>query len=256
MENKIKEFFGSGSGYGSGDGSGSGYGSGDGSGDGSGYGSGSGYSSGSGYGYGSGYGSGDGYGDGYDYGYDSGYGYGYGSGYGYGTGSGYGSGSGSGYGSGDGYGYLVNGKMIYSIDDIPTIINTIKGNVARGFIVNKDMTFTKTYVVKGGGYFAHGETILLAAQSLENKIIANMDIDEIIEKFLEVTDKKKNYPAKYFFEWHGGLTGSCLQGRESFVKNKGIDLESDMTLTEFIEVCKDDYGKEVILKLEEILAAE
>jgi hypothetical protein len=162
----------------------------------------------------------------------------------------------SGYGDGSGDGYKINNDMIYNIDSIPTIIKHIKENVAKGFVVNDDLSFTKAFIVKGNGYFAHGASIKEAMQSLEDKIISNMDVDEIIEKFLEVTDRNKSYSAKYFFDWHGRLTGSCLQGRESFIKNKSIDLDSDMTLKEFVKVCKDDYGKEVILKLEEILAAE
>ena len=177
-----------------------------------------------------------------------------GSGSGSGSGSGFGSGSGDGSGDGywDGYWYgcKIGNDFVHNIDSTPTMIKNIKGDVASGYIMMKDLSQIKTYVVKGGGYFAHGETIKLAMQALEDKIILNLEPEELIEKFLEVTDTNKNYTAQYFFDWHGKLTGSCLQGRELFVKNKNIRLESEMNMYEFIEICKNDYGKDVILQLE------
>ena len=231
--------YGYGHGYGSGDGDGDGYGSGYGYGDGSGSGSGSGYGYGSGYGHGYGYGSGDDDGDGYGSGY--GYGYGYGSGYGYG----YGSGSGDGLKS-------MNGKKIYMIDGVPTIARKIKFNVLFGYIPQSDFTKEKCYVVKGNGYFAHGKTIKEAQQTLIEKYIENMDEDEIFEKFLSEFEPGKKYPAKIFFDWHHYITGSCLTGRENFVRNHDIDLErGEYTVQEFFDICRNDYGGEVIERLEE-----
>ena len=140
-----------------------------GSGDGDGYG----------YGDGSGSGSGDGYGSGY------GNDYGYGDGYGYGPGSG--NGSGNDYGYGDGYVKKLNEHNIYNIDDINTIITSTKGNIAKGFILNKDLTLAKTYVVKTNenNYYAHGITLAEAISSLENKIFDDIDINEKINLFLK-----------------------------------------------------------------------
>ena len=154
------------------------------------------------------------------------------------------------YGSGSGYGdgFKLGKDMVYNIDDVPTVIKSIKGNVARGYIVNDDLTMNKTYVVKDekNKYFAHGKTIKKAAEALQNKIIADMDTEELIDMFLCEVDINKQYPASYFFNWHGKLTGSCLQGRESFVKNKRIDLTKNMTLGEFLEITKHEYGGEII----------
>ena len=108
-------------------------------------GSGSGYGDGSGDGYGSGYG--DGYGDGSGYGSGSGSGYGDGSGYGSGYGDGSGSGYGDGYGDGSGL-KAINNHRVYKIDDIPTIILSIHKNIARGKIVNRDLTFANCYIAK------------------------------------------------------------------------------------------------------------
>ena len=217
-------------GYGDGDGSGDGYG--DGSGDGSGY------------GYGDGDGDGSGYGD--DYGDDYGYGSGYGYGYGYGSGD----------GSGDGYGYgsgikIFGNDTVYMIDSIQTIISQIKGQVAKGFILNRDFTLEPCYIVKGNGYFAHGKDIREAQTSLIEKIFEDMDSDEVIEQFMSKFEKNKSYKGTEFFEWHHYLTGSCLMGRESFVKNYQLDLDAEYTVDEFIELTKNDYGSKVIKELKE-----
>lgn len=233
MENKINVFLNNGSGSGSGSGDGFWYWSGSGSGSGDGSGSGAGYGSGSGDGCRSGSGSGDG------------------SGAGSWDGSGYGSGAGD--GSWSGAGHKLNNKKIYKIDNVNAVITNIKGNIATGYIVNDDFTQTKTCVAKNEEYFAHGKTLKEALQALEEKVIANLDSDEIIEMFLNEIDIAKSYLAQYFLDWHGKLTGSCKQGRESFIKNKNIDLNSNMTVLEFIEICKDDYGKDVILQLKERL---
>ena len=225
------------------------YGSGDGYGDGYGYGSGSGYGygsgDGSGYGYGSGYG--DGSGDGY------GYGDGDGSGYGYGDGSGYGYGSGDGYGDGYGSGLKsFNNQKVYYIDGVPTVIERIHGNLARGFIVNQDLTIEKCYVAKGNDLFAHGATAKGAAKALQDKILANMDVDEKIDEFIKKFSLGVKYPAKDFYEWHHILTGSCEFGRNAFVKNNDIDLKNGTyTAEEFIGLTKNDFGGDIIKQLEE-----
>ena len=238
MEDKIKQFLNTG--YGSGDGSGYGDGYGDGSGDGSGYG----------YGYGDGDGSGDG--SGYGSGDGSGYGDGYGDGSGDGSGYGYGSGDGSGYGDGDGSGVKsVNGNTIYIVDNIPTIITNVKGNIAKGFIFQSDLSLTPCFIVKGNNQFSHGSTLHEAFESLQEKLYDDSTEEERIDKFKEnFSDFSKKYSAKELFVWHHILTGSCKAGRESFCRDKGIDVDNDkFTVYEFIELTRNSYGGEVIRKL-------
>ena len=241
LDEKVKAFLSVSDGYG--DGYGSGYGSGSGYGDGYGYG----------YGYGSGYGdgSGDGYGDGY--------GYGYGSGYGYGDGYGDGDGSGSGYGSGDGYGdgYGIrsfNSEPVYTIDGVPTILRHVRGNVAHGVILNRDLTTTNCYVAKQDNIFAHGATLAKAMEALRDKLFGDMPVEERIAAFLKETEDGRAYPAQYFYDWHHRLTGSCDMGRRQFARDHGIDVDSDtMTLREFLALTKDAYGGSVIRKAMEKL---
>ncbi len=230
---KIKAFQAVSSGYGYGSGSGSGYGYGYGSGDGSG----------SGYGYGYGYGSGDG----------SGSGYGYGDGSGDGSGDGYGSGSGYGYGDGYGDGYGVkffNGDPVHTIDDVPTILRHVRGNVAHGAILNLDLTTTPCYVVRQDNRFAHGETLAEAMEALRDKLFEDMPEEERIAAFLRETEDGKAYPAQYFYDWHHRLTGSCDMGRRQFARDHGIDVEhAAMTLQEFLDLTKNAYGGDVIRKV-------
>ena len=40
-------------------------------------------------------------------------------------------------------------------------------------------------------------------------------------------------------------------GRRSFVNDRGIDLADTFTPEEFIEICKDAYGGEIIRQLKE-----
>ena len=192
--------------------------------------------------YGSGYGSGDGYGSGYGYGSGSGYGSGYGYGYGYGYGD----------GSGDGSGLKsFNGKKVYYIDGIPTVIEKVHRNLAKGFTINTDLTISECFIAKGENKFAHGESSAKAIKALQDKIFESMDTEEKIAAFLKEFQPDVKYKARLFYEWHHKLTGSCEFGRNSFIKAHGIDLEEEYTVKEFIEYTKNDFGKEIIRKLAE-----
>ena len=199
-----------------------------------------------GYGYGYGYGDGDGSG--------SGDGYGYGDGDGSGSGSGYGDGDGSGSGSGYGYGDIlpqaINGEQIFIVDNMPTIFKRIMGSVAKVQIVDKvDFTLTDGYVVKGNGLFAHGRTTREAREALDKKFWATLDAEQRICEFIKTFDKDSAYKGALLFDWHNKLTGSCLMGRTQFVKEHNLSLESKYTIKEFINLCENDYGGNVIKRL-------
>ena len=213
----------------------------------------SGYGSGSGSGYGSGYGDGYGYGDGSG----SGYGDGSGSGYGYGDGDGYsyGDGPGSGYGDGDGYGdggkiASISGQKIYDIDGVPTAIYRVKGNIAKGAILQSDLTFTPCFVVKQDVYFAHGDTLHEAMEALRDKLFEDLPEEERIEAFVAEHQPGVKYPNRDLFDWHHRLTGSCEAGRKAFVADRGLDMNGSTTPEEFVHLTRNAYGGEVIRKLE------
>ncbi len=186
-------------------------------------------------------------------------GYGYGNGDGTGSGCGYGNGTGGGcgYGYGNGYGYCdgiksFNGLRVVEVDGLETIITSVHKGIAKGFILQADMTLKPCYIAKGNNMFAHGDTIKEAVISLENKVFANLDVEERILAFKEAFKPDIKYSNKDFYEWHGRLTGSCEIGRSQFAKKHNIDIEHGrMTVKEFCNLTENSYGGEVIKMITE-----
>jgi len=166
-------------------------------------------------------------------------------------GSGSGSGSGDDYGSGSGSGLkMINNQKVYLIDGVQTIIKSIKGNLASGFIVNSDLTLTPCFIAKGENQFAHGSTAKEAVESLQSKLLKSTPIEKRIEMFKAKFKNDVKYPAIEFYDWHHILTGSCKFGRDSWCKDRGINIDSDtFTVKEFIELTKNSYGSDVINQL-------
>lgn len=184
----------------------------------------------------------------------SGSGYGSGSGSGYGDGYGDGDGSGSGYGSGYGDGIVsFCGQKVYQIDAVPTLIDHVHENVAKGRILQDDLTTEDCYIVKQGSLFAHGETLRKAMDALRGKLFEDMPEDERIAEFVKVHEWGKQYPSADYYEWHHRLTGSCDMGRSEFAKRHGYKLTDDelLTVEEFIKLTANSYGGSVIKKLRE-----
>ena len=192
--------------------------------------------------------------NGYGYGDGSGNGSASGSGNGSASGSGNGSASGFGYGSGDGYGNGIKsfcGKEVYLIDNMQTIIESVRGNIAKGYILLSDLTLTPCHVVKENGKFAHGNTLREAFEALQEKLYDDSTEEQRLQKFREhFPDFSKEYPAKELFVWHHVLTGSCKAGREAFCRDNGIDIKNDtFTIYEFVALTRNSYGGETIKKL-------
>lgn len=218
-------------GYGTSLGRGSGYGSGCGSGESDGSGSANG--SGGGYGNSDGYGTlhGDGYGYGNRYGLD------------YDNGSGYGAGCGGNYGDIK----ELNGNIVDYIDNVPTIITRVRGNIARGYIVKEDLTLESCFIAKVGDSFAHGKTLKEAVVDAKAKEMKRLPIEERIEKFKEVFGSlDSEHTGKKFYDWHHILTGSCRMGRDEFCKIHKIDLEKKYTVRYFLDITKNSCGSDII----------
>jgi len=223
-----------------------------------------------GYGYGYGYGDGDGYGDGYGDGDGHGYGDGYGSGYSDGYGDGYGSGDGSGHGNGSGDGSgnsngnsngngfsngsghgsgieTVNGNAVYKIDGLRTVITSIKGDLARGAILRQDLSLADCFIARSGFFFAHGKTAREALSAAVDKSLQHEPIESRIERFLS-----NEFPMRVdeLSRWHNILTGSCAFGRAEFIKAKGLNDGQELTLLEFCEIARGEYGGEIIKQVE------
>ena len=179
---------------------------------------------------------------------------GYGDGYGSGNGDGYGDGD----GSGDGGGTLSYcGNAVYIIDGIQTVILSVIRDYAKGYIISDDLTVTPCYIAARNGFFAHGNTLREAENSLSEKELKNMPTEERINMFLSEFRPNIKYPAAKLYEWHNILTGSCKFGRDEFIKSHGINLESDMySIDEFINLTEDSYGGEIIRRLKDRLEAQ
>ena len=137
------------------------------------------------------------------------------------------------------------------IDGVPTIITGIRGSVAMGFIVMADLSKRKTFVVKGGGKFAHGEDLHAAQAALEEKLFDDMPVEEKLEAFREQFAPGVTYTVADFYDWHHRLTGSCTQGRDAFAQDHGLSMSDAMTPEEFIDLTKDAFGGRIIRQLAE-----
>lgn len=200
---------------------------------------------------------GDGCGYGYGAGYGDGCGYGYGDGCGAGSCAGHGDGHGAGcgadygYGAGDGDGVKVlNGDNVHLVDGLQTIIKSVRGNLAQGFILNSDLTLQPCYIVKEQNYFAHGDTLHDAFTYLQEKLYNDSTEEERIEAFVKkFPNYDTPYPNRDLFAYHHVLTGSCRMGRESFCKDNGINLDGSTTVRDFVSLTKDSYGSDTICRL-------
>lgn len=208
-------------------------------------------SQGCGSGYGSGHGSGESDGSGRSH--DCCYGdfngsNGSGSGNGFGSGSGFGSSCCYGYGNGSEDIKALNGNTVDYVDSVPTIIIQVKGNFAKGYIIDEDnLTFVPCYIAKVGNSFAHGKTLKEAVADAKAKEIEKMPIEERIEKFKDVFGSlDSEHTGKEFYDWHHFLTGSCRMGRDGFCKIHKIDLEKKYTVRYFLDITKDSYRSDII----------
>ena len=145
---------------------------------------------------------------------------------------------------------VINGYVVHRIDDIPTIITSVRGNVAQGFIVQSDLQLKPCYIVKENNKFAHGETLHDAFNSIQEKLFDDSSEEERLDAF-----KKKfpEYDVKYdnkdLFTYHHVLTGSCRMGRETFVVSHGLSLDGKTSVREFVELTQNAYGGDIIKKL-------
>ena len=163
-----------------------------------------------------------------------------------------GDGDGSGDGSGDGI-QSFNGQKVYMIDDVATLIYSVKGDVAKGAIVNSDLTLTGCYIAKKDDSFAHGATAHSAMTDASDKAFQCLPTSERIRRVVSAyPDPDAQIEHSELFSLHNILTGSCRMGREQFAKEHDLDPENGtMTMREFIALTKDAFGGDVIRQLAE-----
>ncbi len=140
---------------------------------------------------------------------------------------------------------------MYSVDDTPTIITNVRGNIAKGYILRYNVFKEPCYIAKVGDCFAHGETAHQAYGDALAKALQNTPVEERIAKV------KEQYPTldtvvshKELYKLHNILTGSCEFGRKEFAKAHDLDPENgEMTMREFINLTSSAYGGDVIQQL-------
>lgn len=179
-----------------------------------------------------------------------------GNGRGIGNGDVHGTGYGHGPGRGGGYGLdsikAMGPHLVYQVDKVSTLLYHVHGNVAKGGILNSDLTVSPCYIVKGRDMFAHGETLQAAHSALMSKIFNRASPEERAVTFRKEFMPKTPYPVANFFSWHNKLTGSCEMGRRAFAQSHGIDLEhGTMTPEEFVALTKGAFGGNIISLLEQ-----
>lgn len=148
----------------------------------------------------------------------------------------------------------VDGRKIYIIDEIPTAIDNIKGNIAIGKILQADMSWKQCYIARVGNSFAHGETSHEAFKDATAKDLVDMPFAVKIKRF------KERFPSlddtaqvSEFYNWHNTLTGSCKMGRKHWLNEHGYNMDTDIsTVRNFLEQTKNDYGSNVITKVLEL----
>lgn len=58
------------------------------------------------------------------------------------------------------------------------------------------------------------------------------------------------------FEWHNTLTGSCELGRREWCRRNGLKPDDSITLKEFFRLTVNEYGGEVIRRVEKMYLRE
>ena len=208
-------------------------------------------------GYGFGFGSGKGSDGGYGFGYGSSVGSGFGSersndGSGFGSEYGFSPGPDFGFGYGNGDVIALNGNIVDYIDNVPTIIIQVHGNIACGYIVKEDLTLESCFIAKVGNSFAHGKTLKDAVADAKAKETKRLPIEERIEKFIEIFGPlDSEHTGKEFYDWHHVLTGSCKMGRDAFCKTHNIGLTKMYSVRYFLNITEETYGGNVIKSIKE-----
>ena len=159
-----------------------------------------------------------------------------------------GDGDGDGYGYGSGYGSGIkefDGQNVYDIDGVQTLIYSVKGNAAKGEILNEDLTLAPCWVYRRGNLFAHGATLRKAAKAAEDKWLVDQPAEERIKAFVECHPSLTESYGD-LFDWHHTLTGSCEFGRQQWCREHGLEPTDSLTLLEFFELTKDYYGGSII----------
>jgi len=177
-------------------------------------------------------------------------------GYGLGSASGNGTVEGIGIGTGASYGYgntgitEINGMKVHLIDGIATILTAVHGNIAKGFILESELTMKPCFVVKENEIIAHGADLRKAMVALNDKIFDRVPLEDRIAQFIkEHPDKERRYPNRDLLSWHHKLTGHCEERNNAFTKGSNEVLDGRTSVTEFLALAQNAYGGFFVMQL-------
>ena len=129
-----------------------------------------------------------------------------------------------------------------------TLIYAVRGNMAKGAVLQKDLTLKDCWIAKHGNFFAHGGTLRDAVKAAYAKWSESRPIEERIAEFVE-THPSLDEPYGDLFEWHHTLTGSCEFGRLGWCVDHGYRPTDSVTLRTFFEKTQGYYGGDVIRRV-------
>lgn len=141
----------------------------------------------------------------------------------------------------------MDGKPVHNVDGLPTIIESVHGSYAYGFMVQKGLTLKPCFIAKMGDCFAHGDTLRDAMTDVRSKYEENLPLEEKFNNFVAAfptLDTKAT--GRDFYSWHHTLTGSCRAGRDQFCRECGVDLDAEYTVGYFLDLVKDAFGSDNI----------
>ena len=138
------------------------------------------------------------------------------------------------------------------VDDVPTLIDSVHRNYAKGCIIKDDLTLQPCYIAKVGNFFAHGKTLKEAMRDAQAKYDESLPIEERIANF------KKQYPTldtkakgQELYDLHHVLTGSCRMGRDEFCRANNVSMDAEYTIEYFLSLTANSYGSNVIRQVRE-----
>ena len=146
-----------------------------------------------------------------------------------------------------------NGQKVYHIEDIAVILHSVVGHAANCSVIQPDMSLKRGVLVRYGnsfGFAEHSQEAFEKARELSIKRgWEHAEEDPIAYMHKNYPDAEAQLERKTVFDLHNVLTGSCLDGREEFIKQRNISLEGTITLKEFFDLSKYEFGKETIAKV-------
>lgn len=174
-----------------------------------------------------------------------------------------GSGYGSGYGSGSGNGMENDGDLlsfarvgndtIHNINGAPMAIDNIKGNIAKGRILNDDMTFTDCWIVREGNCIEYGKDLHKTYLAAQRESAIQLPKEERLKMFVQrFPSPDEPIPIKELYHWHHVLTGACRIHSKEWCKRHGFNFEDEIycvSIRRFVNLTESEWGGDIIKEL-------